>query len=117
MKIDKDVQAIARHFGVDAELIQAVIQAEGGGEAIVRAVQCSLPNVKDRREAIEITCRSAAHALSDFVKANERTAFVYFWAQRWAPQGAANDPTNLNKNWPKNVLFYWPDIGAGGTDA
>lgn len=24
-------------------------------------------------------------------------------ANRWAPVGAKNDPTNLNKNWPGNV--------------
>lgn len=28
------------------------------------------------------------------------------FAQRWAPIGAENDPTNLNKNWVKNARFY-----------
>ena len=104
MTIDADVKRIAREFGVDAALIQAVVIAEGD---ILRAVQCSLPTIATREEALRVTCRSAAHALSDYVKANAGPAFVAFWGNRWAPVGAANDPVNLNKNWPKNVRKGW----------
>lgn len=106
--IDPDVRRIARRFGVDPHLIQAVVQAEGD---ILKAVRCSLPNTKDREEALEITCRSAAHAMSDYVKATDADGFVEFWAARWAPQGAANDPGHLNKHWPKNVKLLW-NIGT-----
>lgn len=102
--IDPDVRRIAKRFGVDAALIQAVVQAEGD---IVKAVQCSYPEVTDRERALEITCRSAAHALSDWVKAHSRDAFVAFWGARWAPVGAANDPHNLNTNWTRNVSKLW----------
>lgn len=104
MKIDPDVTKTARAFGIDARLIQAVIAAEGN---IVKAVQCSIPSVTSRQHALEITCRSAVHAMSDFVKARYGAEFVEFWAKRWAPQGAANDPTGLNANWPKNVNAHW----------
>ena len=104
MKIDADVTRIAKRFGVDAALIQAVIKAEGN---IVRAVQCSIPSVKTREQAIEITCRSAVHAMSDYVKANAGPEYVAFWGERWAPRGAKNDPTNLNKNFPVNVTRLW----------
>lgn len=106
MTIDDDVRRIAKHFGVDAALIQAVVRAEGN---ILKAVQCSIPSVTTREQALEITCRSAVHAMSDYLKADRISAagFVTFWAQRWAPQGAANDPTSLNKNWPVNVLKFW----------
>jgi deoxyribose-phosphate aldolase len=102
--IDADVQRIARQFGVDPSLIQAVVQAEGD---ILKAVRCSVPSCKDRQQAIEITCRSAVHALSDFVKQGHGAAFVQFWARRWAPVGATNDPTRLNENWPVNVSSLW----------
>ena len=102
--IDPDVRRIARRFGIDPHLIAAVIQAEGN---ILKAVQCSLPNVTTYEEAVEVTCRSAAHAMSDYIKANHAEAFVDFWAKRWAPQGAANDPKGLNANWPKNVKARW----------
>lgn len=108
MTIDPDVKGIAARFGLDAKLVQAVVNAEGGGTAIIRAVQCSLPSVQTREKAIDVVCRSAVHAMSDFITADDsRRDFVEFWAERWAPQGVANDPTHLNSNWPGNVLKLW----------
>lgn len=104
MTIDPDVADAAKHFGIDPALIQAVVNAEGN---IVKAVQCSLPTITTRHDALDVTCRSAAHALSDFVKAHYAAAFVLFWAARWAPTSAANDPTHLNQNWPVNVRKFW----------
>ena len=102
--IDPDVLRIAKRFGVDPKLIQAVVTAEGD---IFKAVKCSVPTVRDREQALEITCRSAAHAMSDFLKQSNPVGFVSFWAARWAPVGAENDPTSLNQNWPKNVAKLW----------
>jgi hypothetical protein len=109
MTLDPDVAKVAKHFGIDPALIQAVVIAEGGGIAIVKAVQCTYPKVTTKQEALEITCRSAVHAMSDYVKSHplDRDEFVQFWAARWAPQGVTNDPTNLNKNWPVNVSRAW----------
>lgn len=105
MTIDADIEAIAKHWGLDPSLIQAVVVAEGN---IVRAVQCSVPTVTTRAEALEVLCRSCTHALWEFVKSgSDRSDFIYEWAQRWAPQGAENDPKNLNANWPTNVLRLW----------
>lgn len=102
--IDPDVLRIARRFGVDPKLIQAVVIAEGD---ILKAVRCSLPNTLNRDEAIEVTCRSAAHAMSDFIRSTNASEFIEFWGSRWAPVGAANDPENLNHNWPSNVRRLW----------
>jgi hypothetical protein len=104
MIIDADVASIAKHFGVDPALIQAVVQAEGN---ILRAVQSSIPTVTTRQQAIEITCRSAVHAMSDFVKAEHAPDYVKAWGERWAPVGVSNDPNHLNKNWSANVLKLW----------
>lgn len=106
MIIDPDVQQIAHEFGVDPELIQAVVNAEGN---IVQAVHVSIPSVHDRATAIDVTCRSAAHAMSDWIKTDpdRLKAFVAFWGARWAPVGVANDPTNLNANWVSNVTKGW----------
>lgn len=104
MTIDPDVRGVARQFGLDAALLQAVVNAEGN---IVKAVQCSFSSVQTRDEALKITARSAVHAMSDFIKANSAERFVDFWAQRWAPLNVANDPNRLNANWPKNVLSLW----------
>lgn len=107
MSIDPDVARIAKDFGVDPALVQAVVTAEGGGMAIVKAVQCSTSGVTTREEAIRIVCRSAAHALSAYVSANDAEGFVAFWGAKWAPIGAKNDPHSLNRNWPLNVLRLW----------
>lgn len=117
MTIDPLVARTARHFGLDAKLIQAVVTAEGN---IVRAVRISVPSVTTVEEALEITCRSAVHAMSDYLlwepTAAELAAgdaektpagFVRYWARRWAPRHADNDPTDLNKNWPVNVIRLW----------
>lgn len=104
MTIDPDVKLISKKFGIDPALMQAVVLAEGN---IVKAVQCSFPNVKTRDEALDILCRSAVHAMSDYIKVGDPDGFVQFWANRWAPRGVANDPTDLNKNWPVNVLRSW----------
>lgn len=107
--IDPDVRRIAGRFGVDPSLIQAVVRAEGN---ILKAVQCSLPNTSNVEQALEITCRSAAHAMSDYIKQTDPDGFVSFWAARWAPQGAKNDPTSLNANWPVNVKKFWGILHA-----
>lgn len=106
MTLDADVAAVAKHWGLDPLLLQAVVQSEGN---IVKAVQCSLPTVQTRAEALEVLARSATHALSDYVKRSAASDFVSFWAARWAPVGAANDPQDLNVNWYQNVLKLWLD--------
>ena len=107
--IDQTIKTIASHFGIDPTLIGAVERAEGN---ILKAVQCSIPTVETREKALEITCRSAVHAMSDYIKQTDPDGFVEFWAKRWAPVGASNDPTKLNANWPKNVKKAWNVVQA-----
>jgi hypothetical protein len=107
--IDADVLAVAQDFGLDPSLLQAVVNAEGN---IVRAVQCSIPTVTTRAVALRITARSCVHAMVDWIKSGgeeRRDGFIAFWAARWAPAGAGNDPNNLNANWASNVQQLWRD--------
>jgi hypothetical protein len=110
VSIDAIVAARAKHFGVDAALVQAVILAEGGRAAIVKAVQCSIPSITTYEGAVDVVCRSAAHHLSAYVSAHDPEGFVAFWGAQWAPVGAKNDPTDLNRNWPLNVLRLWKRV-------
>jgi cephalosporin-C deacetylase-like acetyl esterase len=107
VSIDPDVARVAKRFGVDAALVQAVVQAEGGRAAIIKAVQCSYPSITTIDQALDIVCRSACHALSAYVSAHDPEGFTAFWGAKWAPVGAQNDPTDLNRNWPLNVLRLW----------
>ncbi len=84
-------------------LVDAMIHAEGGTEAFVRAVRCSVPGCVDIQEARRIALNTIAHAAFDSVPLGH---LVTFLGGRWAPVGATNDPTSLNKNWIPNVLDY-----------
>lgn len=109
LPIDLDVRKVANDFGLDPALLQAVVKAEGD---IVKAINCTFPAVTTREAALRITARSAVHAMCDFLKADKARVgmaamFVDFWAARWAPVGATNDPTGLNRHWPRNVRRLW----------
>jgi hypothetical protein len=104
MTIDPDVQRTAHVWGLPAELLQAVVQAEGN---ILKAVQCSLPHTQTREQALTILARSCVHAMADYLHETDPRGFVEFWAARWAPVGAENDPTGLNHNWVANVEKLW----------
>jgi len=44
------------------------------------------------------------HALKDW---NEQGDFIAFLGSRYCPVGAKNDPRGLNRNWIKNVHYYY----------
>jgi len=39
----------------------------GGGAAIIRAVQCSVPSIQTRDKALEMVCRSLNHRRRDYI--------------------------------------------------
>jgi hypothetical protein len=99
-----ELEAVARHMGTPKAKLSAVEHAEGGPPRIVKAVSCSVKGVRTREEALMIAARSINHAQSDFIDELGLTAqWVDYFAKRWAPVGVANDPTNLNANFPRNV--------------
>ena len=101
MTIQADVAAVAKHFGEDPVLLQAIVEAEGN---ILRAVQCSVPSCQTREQALEITCRTLNHQRRSYVANAKLTSdFLAYFAKVWAPRGVANDPHDLNANWLDNV--------------
>ena len=44
------------------------------------------------------------HAIRDWDGSGD---FIVFLGSRYCPIGAANDPTGLNKNWVKNVRYFY----------
>lgn len=105
--IDADVTAVAKEFGEDPRLLQAIVTAEGN---ILKAVQCSVPSVQTREDALRVTCRTINHRRRDYLHTlgtSSERAFVAFLGNVWAPVGADNDPHGLNKNWIGNVTGLW----------
>jgi hypothetical protein len=110
MKIDPDVQAVCDRFTVApnfAALVQSIVIAEGGRQAIIKAVQISEPHVITFQDAVSVVCRSAVHRMTDYIKGSSGEAFVTYFGSFWAPIDAENDPTHLNENWAPNVAKGW----------
>jgi hypothetical protein len=104
------IQDKAKFFGLDVNFIRAMVKAEGGAEAFVKAVQCSVKTCKTLEKAIEIACRSVAHRAFEYAvspKLQKAGTFTEYLGSKWAPIGADNDPTGLNNNWVKNVVFWY----------
>ena len=89
-------------------LIQAMIKAEGGEKAFIRAVQISIPSVKTFEQAKEVAINTLTHLTWEYAVKDGYEGFVGYLGSIWAPIGAENDPTNLNKNWIPNVLKSLP---------
>lgn len=85
-----------------ARLINAMVRAEGGEQAFIRAVQKSLPGIKTFSDAWDVARNTVLHALWDYTQPTMHE-FVEFLGNRWAPIGVDNDPTGLNRNWISNV--------------
>src|SRR3954466_8073988 len=80
----------------------------GGGAAIIRPVQCSVPSIQTRDKALEVVCRSLNHRRRDYIaQLGQNADFIAFFSIRWAPPNARNDPTHLNENWANNVRQLW----------
>ena len=47
------------------------------------------------------------HALRDW---NGKDDFIVFLGSRYCPISAKNDPTGLNKNWVKNVRWWYANL-------
>jgi hypothetical protein len=103
-------------------LIDAMTTAEGGPDAMVRAVRISVPLCDSYAGERVIAANSIAHAMWDFIArdfpippspvgASGLSDFLVFLGSRWAPVGAANDPNGLNANWVANVIA---DYRKGG---
>lgn len=87
---------------IDKErLANAIYKAEGGSKTnhpygILAKYKKTTP-----RQACINTIK---HALRDW---DGKGDFIVFLGSRYCPVGAANDPTGLNKNWVKNVSYFY----------
>lgn len=133
--------AVSCDFYLDpcTPLLLAMVQAEGGREAFVTAIQCSGMEVRTFEEALARACKTIRNRLVEYLGEAEdggdhtfemvrrqgidpwtgekrprclavTRAFIRFLASTWAPPGAENDPHNLNANWPGNVERIYADL-------
>ena len=95
--------------GYDVErLATAIYHAEGGAKTahpygILAKYKTTTP-----RDACKNTIRSKWR---EWVKLGAKGDYLAYLQSRYAPIGAENDPTGLNRNWLKNVRFWYIKIG------
>lgn len=111
-----DFAQAGKQYGIDPLLLVAITGAEtnfgkyGPSQAIHNPFGLG-PNISygSYTDAIYAAARSIAGYKvrgSGIVGAKDITAIQ----PHWAPIGAKNDPTGLNKNWAGNVLGYYNEI-------
>lgn len=89
------------------QICDAVWHAEGGGDAAykygIRSVE-----YRDTEDAREICLRSARNNIKRYTRYGHKNFddYLRFFANRWAPVGAKNDPKGLNKYFYKNLIWF-----------
>lgn len=82
------------------QIVKAIWYAEGGANTkhpygILKKYKHTTPR--------QACINTVNHAIKDW---NGKGDFIVFLGNRYCPVGTANDPTNLNKNWVRNVKYF-----------
>jgi hypothetical protein len=108
-------------------LLEAMVEAEGGPDAFIKAVKCSMPDVDSFEVALARACKTVRRIADEqagkikvfSVKVTDSLdpwtgestpkvlivtdEFIDVLASIWAPPNASNDPKGLNRFWSGNV--------------
>lgn len=87
-------------------IVDAIYIAEGGANTSYPYGIMSIDTNGDEKYARKICFNTVRNNKKRFLNQSKYTDYIEFLGSRYAPIGAENDPTNLNKNWVKNVKFY-----------
>jgi hypothetical protein len=115
------IKIAAARYGLDWHFVAAIRKAEGGGpgrEFGVLSVKAPSYTVQ-----LDVCCQTVRHRLVEYDEDNpalelhetsdgKRTVvyhrdFITWFGAIWAPNGASNDATGLNRNWSKNVSYWY----------
>jgi hypothetical protein len=110
------IQRIAAEVGVQPQFLAAIRIAENGGpgrefgvmstEATTYELQCLICARSIRNNLFRFVVRKGGifpYGADD----HYTDEFIAFMAERWAPNGVANDPAHLNQNWFTNVAHAY----------
>lgn len=105
----------AQRWGIDPRLIIAIAGAESNFGAVTcadfNAWGWSCPNSPVQFTSWGDGIETIASGLRRYYIDEGRTT-VAMIQQKWAPSGAANDPTGLNNNWVANVTRFMGELGG-----
>lgn len=94
--------------GINIErLADAIYLAEGGAKTkhpygILKKYKTTTP-----RQACINTIKSGLRRWNAQGKKGNANDFIEFLGKTYCPIGAKNDPKGLNKNWVKNVVYFY----------
>ena len=95
------------YYNVDNDIIvNAIYKAEGGKNTKYPYGIVSIDTKGNEEYARKICYNTVRNNKVRFTKQTEYTDYIEFLGSRYAPVGATNDPTNLNKNWVKNTKYF-----------
>jgi len=105
-KEDEIIAAVAKEYKLDeagTKLLSAIREVENGRQGrefgVLKPEAMRFENDPDPMKSFEIQAKWAAGTIDKHF-----TGDLKAFADRWAPIGAENDPTNLNANWYPNIL-------------
>lgn len=127
MTWDEEIAAIRKAAalrGVDWAFIAAIRKAENGGPGREWGVLSE--DATTYQAQLTACCASVRNRLNDYPanpvckveradlppRVAYREGFIDYFARRWAPVGASNDPEGLNANWVKNVEAIYAELVA-----
>jgi hypothetical protein len=85
-------------------LLAAIRKAENGREARAFGIMHPAANCIDSQAGwCAATCRNT---YARWLATDQSVPFLVYLRDRYAPLKSDNDPTGLNKNWLKNVVFF-----------
>jgi len=124
-----DILKHAKLLRLEPELLMAIRLAENGDDSLAYGIMHNgrikeryendkgyidngnFYSYKDEKEKqLHWAAQTVRYYLGDFEKNPKNKDFISYLAKIYAPIGALNDPTGLNKNWERNVKNYYKTI-------
>ena len=88
------------------KIVNSVYIIEGGSTTKYPYGIVSIDTKGDEEYARKICFNTVRNNKVRFMNQTKYKCYIEFLGSRYAPVGAKNDPTNLNKNWVKNLKYY-----------
>lgn len=86
-------------------LLLAIREAEKGRKGFEFGVVSAKDS--DLKTQCRLACETVKNHLARFQAQSGEEDFIAFLGKSYAPLGAENDPHNLNRNWVKNVKWFY----------
>jgi hypothetical protein len=112
------IEQMARRSTIDARFLEAIRRVENGGPGReFGVVSVSAPTYQDQARVAAETVRrnverfeQTGKSAVDLASGRYTEEFVRFFSSRYAPVGAANDPTNLNRYHARNLIRLYAKV-------